>query len=194
MEARMHGRLSRREAMTGVAISGAAAGAGLGVWFRTGSAQRAISSTGGIAGGGLIEGPDAAVHFSLFGTRLPGGEDEEWIFSGKIRLVDPLQAWRMESVEIASYGPVDGEDPNLREFRGTMLVTLEDAEAEYPFVLRAVDGGGPTEGLDTLTLAVGAAAATPESGGDELDVFSYELNGTVSAGDITLVEFALAEE
>jgi hypothetical protein len=198
MKARMRTGMTRRAAVSAAAIGGAAiVGAGLGT--RTNRAlaaarQRSVTSTGGIAGGGLLEGPDASVHFSLFGTRVPLGEGdaEEMIFSGRVILVDPLQGWRMESVEVTSYGPIEGDDENARELRGTMAVTMGEATAEYPFVLRALDGGGPTEGEDTLTLAVGAAAEDAEGGAT--DVFSYELNGTVSAGDITLVEVALAEE
>jgi hypothetical protein len=154
--------------------------------FRT--AAQAVGSGGGIAGGGLIEGPDAAVQFSLFATRLPLGEDDAEIVSGKVQLADPLQQWWMESVEVTEYGPVEGEDENLRQLRGTMRVTMAESEAEYPFVLRATDGGRPGDGEDTLTLAVGAAVDDAEASADD---FAYELNGTVSAGDIALVEIAL---
>ena len=195
MAARMRVGMNRREALTAAAIGGAAlAGAGLGLTASRALAQRSVTSGGGIAGGGLIEGPDAAVHFSLFGTRLPLGEEEAMIFSGKVVLADPLTGLRMESVAIAEYGPSEGEDENLRELRGTMLVaTSEDDEGvEYPFVLRAVDAGGPGEGTDSIALQVGGAVpATPEGGAFE---FAYELNGTVSAGDIALVEIALAAE
>ena len=192
MEARNGARLNRREAVAAAAVGGAAlVGAGFGLTASRTLAQRAVSSGGGIAGGGFIEGPDAAVHFSLFATRLPLGEDDEVIVSGRVQLHDPLQGWRMESLAVAEYGPVEGEDENLRELSGTMLVTMseDDEGVEYPFVLRAVDVAGPGEGQDTLTLQVGGAlAATPEGGEFE---FSYALNGTVSAGDIELVDIAL---
>jgi hypothetical protein len=193
MDARMRAGMTRRGALM-AAIGGAAlVGGGLGVTTRRALAQRAISSGGGIAGGGLIEGPDAAVQFSLFATRLPLGENDEVIISGRVQLADTLQGWRMESVEVAEYGPVEGEDENLRELRGTMLVkTSEDDEGvEYPFILRAVDIGGPGEGLDTLTLQVGGAVpATPDGGSFE---FSYGLAGAISAGDIQLVDIALTD-
>jgi hypothetical protein len=176
------------------------AGAGIGRRARGTAAQRpAISSGGGIAGGGLIEGPDASVHFSLFATRLPLGEDEALIISGRVQLADSSSGMRMESVAVDEYGPIEGDEENARLLRGTMRVTMGDAgtgdaDAEYGFVLRAFDGGGPGEGKDTLTLAVGLAAGTPEAGASGDDAFSYELDGTVSAGDIELVDIALEAE
>ena len=192
MDAGTGGGMNRREAVAAVAVGGAAlVGGGFGLTSSRTLAQRAVSSGGGIAGGGFIEGPDAAVHFSLFATRLPLGEDDEVIISGRVQLHDPLQGWRMESVAVEAYGPVEGEDENLRELSGTMLVKLseDDEGVEYPFVLRAVDVAGPGEGQDTLTLQVGGALpATSDGGAFE---FSYALNRTVSAGDIELVEVAL---
>jgi hypothetical protein len=183
--------VTRRGALAAAAGGVSLTGLGLAIRAKRASAQIAVGSGGGIAGGGLIEGPDAAVQFSLFATRLPLGEGEdEFIVSGKVLLADPLQEWRMESVEVTEYGPVDGEDENLRELRGTMLVTTADGEAEYPFILRAVDVGGPADGTDTLALSVGGAL---EGTKGESDDFSYELSGAVSAGDIALVEIALEE-
>ena len=130
------GSFTRRRALTATAIGGAVlAGAGLGERSRRTVAQRsAISSAGGIAGGGLIEGPDASVHFSLFGNGLPLGEDEAMIFSGQVQLADPLIGLRMESVTIDEYGPIDGDDENARQLRGTMRVTMGDTDAESLFV------------------------------------------------------------
>ena len=199
MEARKRTGMNRRDAVGAATFGGAAlVGAGLGLRpnRRRGFAarQRSVTSTGGIAGGGLIEGPDAAVHFSLFATRLPLGEDDAMIVSGRVQLTDPLTGIRMESVAVDEYGPIEGDDENARQLRGTMRVTMGDAEAEYAFVLRALDGGGPGEGQDTLTLAVGLAAGTPEAGTASSDVFSYEVKGTVSAGDIELIDIALEAE
>jgi hypothetical protein len=181
--------ISRRGALAAAAIGGVGL-TGLGLTRRPGraSAQVAVGSGGGIAGGGLIEGPDAAVHFSLFATRLPLGTDGALIVSGKVQLADPLLNWRMESTEVTEYGPVEGEDENLRELRGTMRVTTTDGEDEYPFVLCAVDAGRPADGQDTLELSVGAAVEGAEGG---VDAYAFELKGTVSAGDIELVEITL---
>jgi hypothetical protein len=178
-----------RRGVVGTSVTGGVALLGAGLAMRPfRAAAQAVGSGGGIAGGGLIEGPDAAVQFSLFATRLPLGEDDEFIVSGKVMLADPLQEWWMESVEVTEYGPVEGEHENLRQLRGTMRVTTAEDEAEYPFVLQATDLGRPADGEDTLTLSVGAALEGTEGGEDD---FGYVLSGTVSAGDIALVEIAL---
>src|SRR5688500_17583551 len=98
--------ITRRQAMT-AAIGGAAlAGAGLGQTATRVLPQRSVTSGGGIAGGGLLQGPDAVVHFSLFATRLPLGEDEAVIVSGQVRLHDLQTELRMESVAVTEYGPI----------------------------------------------------------------------------------------
>ncbi len=181
-------RLSRRNAVT----AGAVALAGVGV--ATGSAralrQGAISSGGGIAGGGLIEGPDASVHFVLSGSRFTL-EDGAISQFGSLQILDPDQNLSMTATEISFYGQVDGEPDDTRELHGLIAVT-QDGEnlGEFLFVLKATVAGSPGPDGDSLELTVGAdAPATPTATEPSTDDFSFALSGELTAGDITLLVF-----
>ena len=181
-------RLSRRNAVT----AGAVALAGVGV--ATGSAralrQGAISSGGGIAGGGLIEGPDASVHFVLSGSRFTL-EDGAISQFGSLQILDPDQNLSMTATEISFYGQVDGEPDDTRELHGLIAVT-QDGEnlGEFLFVLKATVAGSPGPDGDSLELTVGAdAPATPTATEPSTDDFSFALTGDLTAGDITLLVF-----
>ena len=181
-------RLSRRNAVT----AGAVALAGVGV--ATGSTralrQGAISSGGGIAGGGLIEGPDASVHFVLSGSRFTL-EDGAISQFGSLQILDPDQNLSMTATEISFYGQVDGEPDDTRELHGLIAVT-QDGEnlGEFLFVLKATVAGSPGPDGDSLELTVGAdAPATPTATEPSSDDFSFALTGELTAGDITLLVF-----
>ena len=180
-------RVTRRRALAG----GAAAAALLTTARRTSAQRSAVGGGGGIAGGGTIETADGPVHFSLFGSRLMlEGESEPAIF-GSLRWVDEDGGWTFESTAIADYGPPP-DDADARELRGTVAANGED---EYPFVLRAVDGGAPGAGDDTVRLTVGAGAsdATPAAA-DSSAAFAYDVEGTLAAGDLQLLSFDPADE
>lgn len=186
-------RLSRRNAVA----AGAAAVASVGLATGTARArmQRSVTSGGGIAGGGLIEGPDAALHFALSGSRFElDGEDEPQLF-GRFQLLDPLQNLSMESGEISFYGQIEGDDDNARELHGLLAVTQDGTETGiFPFVLRAVAGGAPGPEGDSLTLSVGSqAAATPTAPTLTGDDFAYELSGNLASGDLILLDFTFDE-
>jgi hypothetical protein len=188
-------RLSRRNAVA----AGAVALAGAGVAVSSGSArairQRAISSGGGIAGGGLVEGPDASAHFVLSGSRFSLEDDSVELF-GFLQLTDPDQNLSMTSTEISFYGQVEGEPDDTRELHGLIAVS-QDGEnlGEFLFVLKAVVAGSPGPDGDSLELTVGAAApATPTATEPSTDDFSYALSGDLTAGDITLLLFEFPEE
>lgn len=152
-------------------------------------AQRTAIGGAGIAGGGLVETADGEAQFSLFGSRLLLEGDDEPTFFGRVQWLDPSWQGRgitLESTEITRYGPPE-DDPDVRELRGAMSV---DGAGSYPFVLRALDAGGPGEGRDTIVLTVGpeAMAGTP-SAATPADDFAYAVEATVSAGDLQLLSF-----
>jgi len=161
--------------------------AGLGLIAVPGArAQRPAMGGGGIAGGGVAETADGEAWFSLFGSRLLVGDDDEPIFFGRVQWVDESLGVTLESTDIVSYGPPK-DDPDARELRGSMSV---DGAGSYHFVLRALDVGGPGDGLDTIVLTVGpeAAAGTPAAATPAGD-FAYAVEATVSAGDLQLLSF-----
>ncbi|MBA3415915.1 MAG: hypothetical protein H0U10_11895 [Chloroflexia bacterium] len=183
-------RLSRRNAVA----AGAAAMAGIGLTAGATRAakQRAVTSGGGIAGGGLIEGPDASFHVVLSGSRFTLEDDDVALF-GFLQLFDPAQNLSMTSGEIRFYGQPDGAPDDTRELRGLITVTESGVETgSFPFVLTAVVAGAPGPEGDSLTLAVGAAAATPDAA--STDDFAFELSGNLVSGDLTLLTFAFDEE
>jgi hypothetical protein len=186
-------RLSRRSAVA----AGAVALAGVGV--TAGSAaplrQRAITSGGGLAGGGLIEGPDASVHVVVSGSRFVL-EDGGVMLFGFLQLNDPDMNLSMTSGEISFYGQVEGEPDDTRELHGLIAVTQDGEElGEFLFVLKATVAGSPGPDGDSLELIVGAdAPATPTATDPTGDDFSYALSGDLTAGDMTLLTFEFPEE
>src|SRR5688572_10030176 len=185
-------RLSRRNAVTAGAV--ALAGVGVAAGSARAIRQRSITSGGGIAGGGLIEGPDASVHFVLSGSSFEL-EDESVELFGILQLTDPDQGLSMTSTEISFYGQVEGAPDDTRELHGLISVSQDDENlGEFPFVLKATVAGSPGPDGDSLELTVGAdAAATPTATEPSTDDFSYALSGDLTAGDITLLLFEFPE-
>jgi hypothetical protein len=157
--------------------------------------QGAISSGGGIAGGGLIEGPDASVHFVLSGSRFDL-EDGSVAQFGFLQLIDPNQGLSLTSTEISFYGQVDGAPDDTRELHGLVAVSQDDANlGEFPFVLKATVAGSPGPEGDFIELMVGAdAPATPTTSEPSTEDFAYALSGDLTAGDITLLIFEFPED
>jgi hypothetical protein len=174
-------RLTRRGAL---AVS---AGTVVALSLGRAGAQRAVGS-GGIAGGGVAKAPDGGAEFSLFASRLPIEGQAELVVFGRVQWVDPDRGLTLESMAVTEYGPVPDQE-NARELRGTMRV--EGGAA--PFVLRVVDGGGPTSGLDRITLTVGEAAGTPTAG-TPTGGFAYSMDAEIAAGDVQLLSFDPATE
>lgn len=186
-------RLSRRNAVA----AGAAAMAGIGITAGATRAarQRAVTSGGGIAGGGLIEGPDGGVHFVLSGSRFTLDDDSVQLF-GVFQLLDPVQNVSLASGEISFYGQAAGAPDDTRELHGLLTVSQDgDETGPFPFVLTAVVAGTPGPEGDSLTLSVGStAAATPAATAPSDGDFVYELSGNLASGDLTLLDFAFDEE
>jgi hypothetical protein len=179
-------RVSRRNALLGggTAVALAASLAMRGV---AAAQQKGIQSGGGIAGGGVIEVSDGAeATFSVFGSRFVVDGEPDPIFFGNLTWVDS-RAVTLASTEISAYGPVEGEE-NAREMTGFLTM---NGEGNHPFTLKMVDGGGPGEGKDTMTLTVqasGEAAATPATG-----AVAYTADATLTNGDLQLLSFEFPE-
>lgn len=179
-----------------------AAGAALGVGAaigRVGSADARLAAQpiffiiggGGLAGGGTVPTERAEAQFSVFGSRLTSADDQAPSFFGQLRWLDPDvegEALLIESTEIIAYGPIEG-DKRARRMVGLASV---NGEGSYPFVLEAVDAGGPgpADAADTVSLTVGAGADVGTPAAAPTDDFAYEVSATpLSSGDLQLVEF-----
>ena len=178
--------VSRRHALLG---GGAAVALAASLTRRgTAAAQKGIRSGGGISGGGAVEVQDGGeALFTVFGSRFVVVDEPDPIFFGSLIWNDPHDV-ALASTEISAYGPVEGEE-NAREMTGFLTV---NGEGNHPFTLKLVDGGGPGEGMDTITLTVQpsgeAATATPMTGH-----VLYEADATLTSGDLQLLTFEFPE-
>lgn len=171
-------RISRRQAL----LAGGAGALAAMPLTREASAQRAIQSGGGIAGGGSVEVADGTAHFSVFGSRFAVDGEDEPLIVGRFAWTG-ADGVRLVSIEVVDYGPV--EDDASRQMTGALTI---DGEGRYPFVLTLTDGGGPGAGEDTVTLTVldtgDNAAPTPVAGESV-----YEAEGPLASGDLQLLTF-----
>lgn len=155
------------------------------------TAAPAISSGGGITGGGLIETPEHTIHFSVFGSRMEFVEFPDVLIQGSLTWIDAAAnngaGATITLVTADTYGPVDGA-PNRRLLTGTATLDGE----ELPFALLLEDNGAPGEGTDCACLIVGEGAsdaiATPIA--DVSDAFAYVAEGELVNGDLALIDFA----
>jgi hypothetical protein len=180
---------TRRHVLTTSAMGALAAGTMAGRLPGVAASRVSMSGGGGIAGGGTAETAEGEAQFSLFASRLELTDEPTPLIFGRVQWVDPN--WRsrglaLVSTTVTAYGPVP-DDENARELRGTMTA---NGEGSYPFVLRAIDGGGPGEGQDRVILTVGpdAVAGTP-SAATPTDDFAYSAEATVVGGDLQLLRF-----
>lgn len=179
-------QISRRHALLG---GGAAIALAVSFTMRgEAAAQRGIQSGGGIAGGGVVEVQDGGeATFSVFGSRFSVDGETDPLFFGSLTWSDTNDVV-LASTEISAYGPVEGEE-NAREMTGFLTM---NGEGRHPFSLKLVDGGGPGEGKDTVTLMVqppsDAVAATPTTG----DV-AYGADAALTSGDLQLLTFEFPE-
>jgi hypothetical protein len=137
----------------------------------------------GMSGGGLAQldagdGPRLA-NFGLFASavQLPEGTT---LVLGAIQWLEAGTDLQLQSIEVARCVPIPDRSDGA-QISGRMRV---NGEGDYPFVIRAYDGGQPGSGLDRIEVEVNTEAArelTPGAAGDD---FTYEATGTLVAGDL----------
>lgn len=170
-----------------VSVATASSFAGVRTIAAAPAAFHSVGSGGGAAGGGVVTTSSGDAQFLFFGTRFDVDDHDEILLFGNFQWLG-ADGTRIESIEITNYGPIEGEPKEDRELAG--MATM-NGEGRFAFTVRIVDGGKLGEGLDTLSLTVGpdeggTPAATPEP------IFTAE--GSVTAGDIQLVELVVEDE
>jgi len=151
--------------------------------------QRSVMSGGGIAGGGVVavDGGGEA-NFSVFGSRFVVEDQDEPLIFGSLIWTD-ADGTSLVSTEVTAYGPVAGAEETTRQMSG--LLTM-DGEGSHPFTLTLVDGGGPGEGSDALTLTVQPEGATPAASPVTNDA-AYSADAALTSGDLQLLTFDFEE-
>ena len=158
------------------------------------AAADSIRTGGGIAGGGWATWADGEAQFSVFGSRFTDEDTDEPALFGSFRWVDTAGP-TLTSETITSYGTVEPAE-TTRELVG--YVRNADGDTLHPFSLTMMDGGGPGEKLDTLTLLVGpavdagsAGAGTPTTGDVAIDAGTavVSVEAVVEVGDLQLLTF-----
>jgi len=141
----------------------------------------------GMSGGGMaqLDGGDEPrlANFGLFASslQLPDGET---LVLGAIQWIEAGTDFQLQSTEVTQCIPIADRSDGA-EVRGRMQV---NGEGDFPFVIRAIDGGRPGSALDRIEIEVNTAAA--REGGVDLgsdDVFVYEAAGNLVAGDFQWV-------
>jgi hypothetical protein len=177
---------TRRHALLGSGV--ALALAAMPATLRTAAAHRSIQSGGGIAGGGsvAVQGGGTAT-FSVFGSRFAVVDEADPLIFGSLTWIDS-EGVSLVSSEVTAYGPIEGEE-HARQMAGFLAM---NGGGRHPFSLKLIDGGGPGEGKDTLTLIVqpstDGAPATPATG----DVV-YGANAALTSGDLQILTFDIPE-
>jgi hypothetical protein len=138
-----------------------------------------VQSGGGIAGGGSVQAGGGPAEFSVFGSRFVTDANDT-IFVGSLSYLDVVAKTTIESTSVTAYGPVEGNEATMRQMSG--ICTVNGAGA-HPFNAILTDGGPIGSGADVFDLAVGADGAT------EVGDAMYEVQSSVQAGNLQLVDF-----
>lgn len=138
----------------------------------------------GMSGGGLaqLEGGDdpRLANFGLFASavQLPEGTT---LVLGAIQWLEAGTDLQLESIEVVRCVPIPNRSDGA-QISGRMRV---NGEGDYPFVIRAYDGGRPGSALDRIEVEVNTDAARDLAASDVSDDgFRYEAIGTLVAGDL----------
>ncbi len=141
----------------------------------------------GMSGGGLaqLDGSEEPrlANFGLFASslQLPDGAT---LVLGAIQWIEAGTDLQLQSLEVTQCIPIADRSDGA-EVRGRMQV---NGEGDFPFVIRAIDGGRPGSALDRIEMEVNTPAAregaTSQASDDE---FVYEAAGNLVAGDFQWV-------
>lgn len=138
----------------------------------------------GMSGGGLAQLESGAeprlANFGLFASavQLPEGTT---LVLGAIQWLEAGTDLQLQSIEVVQCIPIPNRSDGA-EVRGRMQV---NGEGNYPFVIRAYDGGRPGSSLDRIEIEVNTEAAREGALGEASDeAFTYEAAGNLVAGDL----------
>lgn len=173
-----------------VAVSGAAAIAGL-AGTQALPASASVRTGGGVAGGGWLSFGPSEAQFSVFGSRFEDDEAAEPIVVGSLIWVDAA-GFSLTSTAIESYGP----DPDVDTARiMTGMVEHSQTGNIHSFWLRLNDLGGPGDELDTIELIVGDIV---EEGGSfatpVVEAAMIVVSDVITVGDVQLLTFDFGTE
>ena len=137
----------------------------------------------GMSGGGLVQldGDEAPrlANFGLFASavQLPDGTN---LVLGTIQWIEAGTDLELQSLEVTQCQPIANRSDGA-EVRGRMQV---NGDGDYPFVIRAIDGGRPGSALDRMEVEVNTPlaqeGAEPATGDED---FTYVANGNLVGGD-----------
>ena len=141
----------------------------------------------GMSGGGLaqLEGSDdpRLANFGLFASSLQLPEGKTLVL-GAIQWLEAGSDLQLQSIEVVSCIPIP-ERSDGAQVRGRMQV---NGEGDYPFLIRAYDGGRPGSALDRIEIAVNTPEALDGAASQPSDTeFTYEATGILVAGDLQWV-------
>ena len=138
----------------------------------------------GMSGGGLaqLEGGDGPrlANFGLFASavQLPEGTT---LVLGAIQWLEAGTDLQLQSIEVVRCVPIPNRSDGA-QISGRMRV---NGEGDYPFVIRAYDGGRPGSALDRIEVEVNTEAARELVIAEPSDEdFTYEAIGMLVAGDL----------
>lgn len=151
-----------------------------------GSARNAdarIAMLRGMTGGGLAQFEGGAepvlVNFSLFASAIQFAEGNTLVI-GSVRWVEATTGLTLETIEVTQCRPMQ-DRPDGADIRGRMRV---NGEGDFPFVLHAIDAGGPGSGIDAIRLEVNGRTTEEESTAEPADSdFVYNVAASLVAGD-----------
>lgn len=157
------------------------------------SASASIRTGGGIAGGGWVRWETGEAQLSVFGSRFSDDETDAPVIFGSLLWAD-ASGFTLTSEGIDSYGSIEPA-ATTRELKG--FLRNSDGDTLHAFTLTMVDGGGPGEKLDTISLAVGPALAAEDETSPAAAVSPatavISVEATLEVGDLQLLTFAFAE-
>jgi hypothetical protein len=138
----------------------------------------------GMSGGGLAQlegGEDPRLaNFGLFASSVQMPEGTTLVL-GAINWLEAGTDLQLQSIEVVQCIPLPNRSDGA-EVRGRMMV---NGEGDYPFVIRAFDGGRPGSALDRIEIEVNTdAARAGTSTAPSPDAFTYEAAGNLVAGDL----------
>jgi hypothetical protein len=137
----------------------------------------------GMSGGGLAQLEGGAeprlANFGVFASAVQLAEGTLLVL-GSIQWIEAGTDLELSSIEVTQCVPMTTRADGA-EVRGRMRA---NGEGDYPFIVRAMDGGRPGSGLDRVEIEVNTPAAREGAASPPSDdAFVYQAAGNLVAGD-----------